>query len=301
MEILPGARADSFDRPAEIYLLSHFHEDHMAGLGKGWSSGPLYASKITCRLLADLSRVDPACLRPLGEWGSVRAGRWTVTALPANHCPGSVMFHVERDGVGSVLYTGDFRLDDGVRRALAGLPPVDTAYVDCTYSDQRYSFPPQEEAVRRVVEIASRADRGREVMLAVYTIGKNRIVEAVSRACESPVYMPERLRRVYELIGMGRFVTGSRESTRLRGYARAYLEERFRMLPASRRRNSLVIVPTGWARDERELEQRRFGATFHYVPYSEHCDAAETVEALSLIRAGRVVRLSGRPAPGRAG
>jgi hypothetical protein len=290
LDVFPHVRADSFEEGAGVYVLSHYHQDHLHGLGKGWSAGPLYASELTCMLLRELSGVSEALLRPVPVGETVEEGDMAITALPANHCPGSVMFHFRKGGE-SVLYTGDFRLDDEVRAALEGLGPVDTLYLDSTYADPRYSFPSKEEATKEVVRIVREAPAGGEVMLAVYTIGKNGIVEAVARATGKPVYLTSRVRRVYELLGLGDSVTGSRDATHLRGYSRGYFDDHFFMLPRERRRKAVVVIPTGWANDEPAGAHRRGGATFYYVPYSEHCDYEELQEALRIVGARRVVEI----------
>ncbi len=118
-----------------------------------------------------------------------------------------------------------------------------------------------------------------------------RVVEAVARATGRPVYLSERARRVYELLGMGEFVTGDKDATNLRAYARGFFDNYFFMLPRKRREGAVVVIPTGWAEDEPPGATERGGATFHYVPYSEHCDCAEHAEALALVRAGRVVAI----------
>jgi hypothetical protein len=130
-------------------------------------------------------------------------------------------------------------------------------------------------------------------MLAVYMLGKNRVVEAVSRAMGERIYMPDRFRRIYELLGMGDVVTGDRSSTRLAAFARAYFDEHFFRSPLHARKDVLVIIPTGWAEDEPARSTWRGGAEFRYVPYSEHCDSAECREALSLIGAREVVMIGG--------
>jgi hypothetical protein len=264
----------------------------MPGLGDGWTGGTIHASALTCRLVEKLKGVPASGLRAVEPGDSFELDGATVTVLPANHCPGSVMFHLrERRRGRTVLYTGDFRLDDEVRAALRGVSPVDAVYFDGTYADGGYSFPSQEEAVAEVVRIVSSARPGRRVMLAVYTLGKNRVVEAVARATGERVYMPDRFRRVYELLGMGDLVTGDRASTRLSGYARAYFDEYFFRSPLKARKDVLVVIPTGWAEDEPARPSWRGGAEFRYVPYSEHCDSAECREALSIIGARDVAMI----------
>lgn len=92
-----------------------------------------------------------------------------VTAIPANHCPGSVMFLFETLVDGSVgyriLYTGDFRFEDvelssirslhqstseAVPRPLA----FDEMYLDTTFCHPKYkSFPKRSEARGKIWEI----------------------------------------------------------------------------------------------------------------------------------------------------
>ena len=66
-----------------------------------------------------------------------------VTAVPANHCPGSVMFLFERlDGLRHstkvarrILYTGDFRFQQSLHLIFLGL----TIYGHKHWMDQRFS------------------------------------------------------------------------------------------------------------------------------------------------------------------
>ncbi len=120
-----------------------------------------------------------------------------VTAIPAQHCPGSVMFLFEKldDGDGGgrevtrrVLYTGDFRLEssatweDWSRELPAlhgGADPlrIDEMYLDTTFcSDEYPTFPSRQEAMARVWAIVQdwvkknglykkQKDKGRHVVL----------------------------------------------------------------------------------------------------------------------------------------
>lgn len=299
MDILPGLRVDRFTRGARAYLLSHYHSDHMKGLSAGWRRGTIHATDVTCRLLEYDLGVSREFLRPVSVWEDFEAGGQLVTAMPANHCPGSAMFFARRKSEKgasasrpqSALYTGDFRLNDEIREGLAGIGPVGTLYVDSTYKEPHYAFPAQGEAIKRAVEIAREAPRDAEIMLGVYTIGKNRVVEAVSRALGEPVYVTDRVRRVYGILGLGEFVTGNRHATRLRAYARGYFDDYFFFLPRARREKAVVIIPTGWALDEPAGPLRRGGAEFHHVPYSEHCDCAERAETIRLVGAEKVVEI----------
>ncbi|XP_023328032.1 protein artemis [Eurytemora carolleeae] len=86
-----------------------------------------------------------------------------ITAIGANHCPGSVMFLFERlDEEGNIikriLYTGDFRFDDSALSQLhslhdrSGQPlPLDEMYLDTTFCSPHYkSFPTRREAESKI-------------------------------------------------------------------------------------------------------------------------------------------------------
>lgn len=280
-----GIRIDDFTVPGALHLLSHFHSDHTRGLGRRPGATPIIASPETATLAARLLRVPRERFRVLAPGESTRLDAplpLRVTALDANHCPGAVMFLVE-SAAGRLLYTGDFRFDDAMREAVRALPPVDLLVVDNTYDHPRYRFPSQGEAIGEVVAIAARHHKEREVAIAVYTIGKTRILEALSERLGLPTYVGEPTARVYRALGLGRLVTRDRDATPLRGYARGYFETYFKMRREYREGRSVAIIPTGWAVDVRRPEWN-----FHYVPYSEHCDYFEREAFVAAVRPGAV-------------
>ena len=100
-----------------------------------------------------------------------------VTAMDANHCPGSVMFLFEKLGADGevvlrILYTGDFRFEDEksfrtcTRSLHSDKKPLvlDEMYLDTTFLSQDYpTFPSRAEATEKVFELCSK------------WIGKNRV------------------------------------------------------------------------------------------------------------------------------
>ena len=107
-----------------VYLLSHMHTDHTAGLFDGdsgkakreWSRRA--GSKIVCsaqtKALLVASGVSACRIEalPLNQpcAVSVEGGRSgpCVTLIDANHCPGSVMFLIQWGNIHN-LHTGDCR------------------------------------------------------------------------------------------------------------------------------------------------------------------------------------------------
>lgn len=280
--------ADHFAAGAELVLVSHYHRDHLRGIERRGSRATTICTPLTARLLAAFEGVDAECLCPLeiGARMDVRVGSRTVaiTALEANHCLGAAMFRIEWDTL-SALYTGDFRLNDTVRAQAAAHAGVDLLYLDTTYDDPRYRFPPVELAVEQVLSLMRKRE-GKEVYLAVYSIGKSRILEAAVSEFGLPFYTTKDKRRIYETVGKGHLVTSDREATPFRAYARGYLEHYFRMTRRFRDGDYLAIIPTGWALDQSGP------SSYHYVPYSEHCDYEELREFVELVHPGRVIAIN---------
>ena len=273
--------ADAF-RSRGPTLLTHYHRDHMQGIERLQPGCTVYCSELSARLLEHLDNVPRELIRPVREGEKFEPQEGVqVTALAANHCLGSLMFLVETGG-GRTLYTGDFRLNDEIRRECERLAGLDLLYVDSTYDAPHYRFPPQHVAIEQILDIIRRK-RSRRVNLAVYTVGKDRILQAVHSEFREPIYMTERKFHACQLMELGHLATRNKDDTRFCAYSRGYLEHYYLMSRASRSPDTLVIVPTGFAVDARPE------SNFHYVAYSEHCDHAELNEFKQLIKARRTV------------
>ena len=276
-----GIRADEFRCAARAYFLSHLHADHTDGLDKGWEKGPLYCSPVTAKLLEGRWGLNGDVVQTMAPGESrrveVAGGAVTVRAIEANHCPGAVMFHFAWDD-GSVLYTGDFRLNDALRAEAKALAGVDVAYIDVTYDDPTYVFPSQAESIERVVQLVAE-HMSKEVFLAIYSVGKTKVLRAVTEEFGLPVYVSEANMKTYRAMGLDHLVTRDRSATNLRGFFRGYYYQYFRYKARRYRKTHAVIIPTGWAAD---------GATcphgYLYVPYSEHCDYRELCEFRELLQ-----------------
>ncbi|KAK2030736.1 DNA repair metallo-beta-lactamase [Colletotrichum zoysiae] len=158
------------------YFLSHFHSDHYIGLTANWTHGPIYCSKVTGDLVKMQLRVAAHWVRPLefDETVDVPGTEGvTVTMIPANHCPGSSLFLFEKTmGKGPsarkqrILHCGDFRacpaqvghplLKPEVQDSISGKvqqQKIDVCYLDTTYLNPRYSFPPQNDVIRACADM----------------------------------------------------------------------------------------------------------------------------------------------------
>ncbi|XP_063710046.1 protein artemis-like [Culicoides brevitarsis] len=153
-------RFDGDHLKSEIFLLSHCHEDHMIGLRNPEFKGPLYLSPVSAvfvrqnfphiRNLQEITNGIPVHIK-------TSEGEVVLTAFPANHCPGSVMFLLENDSK-RVLYTGDFRLN---LKELQKIIPfneyrnsIDEIYLDSTFLRKNYeNFPSQKESCEAIATL----------------------------------------------------------------------------------------------------------------------------------------------------
>ena len=274
-------QADRFTKHAELFILSHFHRDHMDGLSGDWRGGPLLCSPTTAALLTALEGLprDNLIIIEPDETKELRVAGETlhITALEANHCPGALMFVLEHDGR-KIVYSGDFRLNDHLRAKRALLAGAERLYVDATYASPEYAFPTQDESIAMVLD-AVRKNIDKEVLVAIYTIGKTRIVNALYREFGRPIYVSKDKLKAYQAMGYGDHVTKERAKAGFVGYSRIYFDRYFGWRKGRSPANCLVIYPSGMCLN---VEPR---AGFFYVPYSEHCDWAEYCEFVEMVGA----------------
>lgn len=173
-----------------MYFLSHFHSDHYGGISKKWCYERLFEAEddledeskmqklilctpITARLLnlrflidfrfmnileydhrylvKDYASNENVCvLQPDRNIPGLY-----VTAIAANHCPGSAIFLFESSSLDEeyeyVLHCGDFRVSKDMfthpslsKFLSPGGSTLDKVYLDTTYFTPSYNFPKQE-------------------------------------------------------------------------------------------------------------------------------------------------------------
>ncbi|SEI33255.1 YALIA101S03e13960g1_1 [Yarrowia lipolytica] len=155
----------------EVWLLSHVHTDHTAGLEN--VGGLVYCSKVTKNMLVekdprskrhkaynDMAAIPNGTLKSkytpiqdrlrgldLDTPFEINVGAYTVsvTLLDAsNHCPGAVMFLLQGKGK-CVLYTGDIRAEKWWLRSLENHPLLlpyicGVKKLDCIYLDTTFGY-----------------------------------------------------------------------------------------------------------------------------------------------------------------
>ncbi|KAF8090304.1 hypothetical protein N665_0479s0008 [Sinapis alba] len=230
---------DRWKSGSQAYFLTHMHSDHTRGLSAVWSHAPLFCSRTTASLFPsrfpgfDLSLLRVVPLSPSWQSLSLRSPSsgspvlLHFMAIDAHHCPGSVMF-IFRGDFGCFLYTGDFRWecnDDADNEARTTLVaaindfPVDILYLDNTYCNPIYTFPPRHLAANLIADIII-SHPSHDIVIGVDSLGKEELLVHVSRILNIKIWVwPERLRTMH-LLGFQDIFTTDTSLTRVRAVPR---------------------------------------------------------------------------------
>ncbi|KAK9004388.1 hypothetical protein V6N11_002190 [Hibiscus sabdariffa] len=231
----------SVDRWAEgsqAYFLTHLHADHTQGLSSTWAKAPLFCSRITAKLFPfrfpnfNLSLLH---VLHLGSWHSLSlrlpcsGSKVTVQvmAIDAHHCPGAIML-LFRGEFGCMLNTGDFRWEINGERAKLGREMllnalkddvVDVLYLDNTYCNPSYQFPPRDVAAQQIVDIIT-SHPGHDIVIGINTLGKEDLLLHIANALNIKIWVwPERLQTMH-LLGYHDIFTTDTSLTRVRAIPR---------------------------------------------------------------------------------
>jgi len=231
-----------------------------------------------------------------------------VQLVDAHHVPGGAMF-VFSGYFGTVVHTGDFRLDPE-HVHLGALPMLQDGlthvYLDNTYCHPAFSQPPRDQVCHEIVqEVVARWPC--LVFVAVYQIGKERLLALLARALQTAVLVPRVRAATLEAAGVQE------------GFARepcnpeqAPIDQLWRLslkgciwaVSSSKLRPTLWrasshgvaahgIDPTGWCMLNESNEERQDGVLAY--PYSDHSSFLELVQFLSLLPAAPATLLTPLP------
>ena len=268
--------ADNFTKDADFYILSHFHNDHTKGLRKGWNKGKIICSLLTAKLLSyeyGFTRDQLIILKENGTMGK----HMKITTINANHCPGAFMFVINTDKQ-KIVFTGDFRYQEDFNKYKELLSEPDVLYVDSTYYKYGYEFPLLEDSIDSVIDVI-RENPDKKIILAVYTIGKNKLLERIYKTFNKKIYLSPDKINYYRVIGVDHLVTGNKMETNIYAYSRFYLEKHHR-----KSSEEVVIMPTGL------FHLQKYHPEYVFIPYSEHCSASELATFINMLNPKNVVR-----------
>lgn len=289
------------------YFLTHFHSDHYGGLSKHWSHGPIYCTSATARLLALCLSVDTKFIHALEVDSLHVIDGIKVQMLEANHCPGAALIYFELKDGRHVLHTGDFRACEEMQSyPVLRNAHIHTLYLDTTYCDPKYRFPPQKDVINYVVKVTKNAlsrDPKTLVVVGAYSIGKERVFLGIAKALGVQIHADSHRRRILASLQwpeLSERLCSDAGCTMLHVLPMSSLrpEKLKQYLQKFERRYTSVLAfrPTGWTYSNKignvldSLKPvSKNNITIYGVPYSEHSSFSELQEFVQFLRPEKII------------
>lgn len=267
--------------PGKRAFISHAHSDHVA------RHEMTFCSEVTRDLMKTRygyksegeMRVLP--MREAVEWEG-----WELRLLPAGHIIGSAMLHLTRKADGAtLLYTGDYKLRQGLSSERCELLHADTLIMECTFGLPQFTFPPTAQVVEQVLKFVQETleDGGIPVLLG-YSLGKAQEILCALAEAGHPVMVHKSIwdmtRAVAPLLGR---LPEYRlfDAAQAPGHVLLFPPSNGRSIAIKKLKVCRTAMMTGWALQP--------GAKFRYqvdeiFPLSDHADYPELVETVQEVK-----------------
>ena len=277
---------DPYD-PKDFAFVSHAHSDHTA------AHREVVLSKGTAALMR--ARVPGERAEHALEYHDTREFRGgRATLMPAGHIFGSAQLHFET-GAGSLLYTGDFKLRQGLSAEPCEWRNAQTLIMETTFGLPRYRFPPTKQIMAQMVAFCQEALAESHVpVLLGYSLGKSQeILCALLNAGLTPMLHGS----VWSMTEIYRQLKPDFPTGYVR-YAQGQVDGKVLVCPPSAARSTMVrrikqrrlAILTGWALDPGAVYRYQVDAAF---PLSDHADYEDLLRYVDLVKPERVLTLHG--------
>ncbi len=273
--------------PVDRCFVSHAHFDHMA------RHRLVLCSEGTAKLMrARMPGKREEIVLPFGQAHELRDGT-RVTLHAAGHIFGSAQFRAENE-LGSLLYTGDFKLRQGLSAETCETPRAHTLIMETTFGRPRYVFPPAAEIMAAIVRFCRGAiEDGETPVIFGYSLGKSQELLRGLAGAGLPVMLHARiwkLTRVYEAMGM-EFPSYHRFNLEdARGHVVLCPPQTNNSVWLRRIVSRRTAIVTGWAVDPGAVYRYQCDAAF---PLSDHAGYDDLLRFVELTQPERVFTVHG--------
>ncbi|CAH1155960.1 unnamed protein product [Phaedon cochleariae] len=302
----PEISVDRFDKEnvhSTAYFLSHCHTDHMVGLSNFHFQEQmvekfkyLYASQITCVIISKMYPYIKRNLKELSLYSPttihLKKCAFSVTPIPAGHCPGSVMFLFE--GEKCVLYTGDYRINkndipkfkpfyDTFGRKKA----IHKMYLDTTFFSRKYPyFPRRDESLRELCKIIKEwTQSGKQFIIKLNTSAKygyEYLFNEIWKQTNMSIHVSEDVYNFYMLVPeMDKSVTLDGSTTQIHCKCNYPDICDFKLDSFVK---PIKISAFRWTEEQLKEGLSNCETETHYVCYSTHASYEEGVHLIRFIR-----------------
>lgn len=262
-------------------FVSHAHSDHVAR-HKLAISTPLTRELMMHRGSAGkrTTFLTPA------HGQTVEMDGFALTTLPAGHVFGSAMLHVVRllDGA-SLLYTGDFKLRQGITGERAELRKADTLIMETTFGLPRYEFPAPGEiaaAMRQFVD--DTIGSGGTPLLLGYSLGKAQEILGAMREISHPIMLHGTVADTTKLLAahLGNVPAFSPlDVARAAGHVVIAPPNASQIDALRQRAGCRTAMVSGWGLDKAAKYRYRVDEVF---PLSDHADYPELLQTVESVQ-----------------
>lgn len=274
----------------ERAFISHAHADHVA------RHQTTFCSELTLHLMRErYSLKQDGVFHPLPMRQAHEVGGWEMRLLPAGHILGSAMLHLTRKSDGAtLLYTGDYKLRQGLSSERCELLPADTLIMETTFGLPQFHFPPTAEVIAQMLKFVRETleDGGIPVLLG-YSLGKAQEILCALNEAGYPVMLHK---AVWEMTEAVKGILGKVPEYKLfdaahaKGHVLLFPPSNGKSLALKKLKVCRTAMMTGWALQP--------GARYRYqvdeiFPLSDHADYPELLDTVQMVKPKRVYLVHG--------
>ncbi|MEM5882820.1 MAG: MBL fold metallo-hydrolase [Candidatus Aenigmatarchaeota archaeon] len=258
-----------------ISFISHAHVDHSP---REVIRKP-YCTEETYRLIKVRDPYFEANI--VRENKKIEFDGFSVRLISSGHILGSTQILIETDSL-SILYTGDFKLWQGLTHKAIKIQQADVLITEATYGKPFYKFPLVENVRKDLIDwVYEQLKNGFRVNLGGYTLGKSQeIIKLLNKNGIVP-QVSDSIRKYSEIY--------NEFEVNLKFLEKGEESEVFVMpmhtIPYLEKENSKGCVLTGWALT-RNYKVKAF-------PISDHCDFEQLMLFIQEVRPKKVVCVHG--------
>lgn len=266
-------------------FVSHAHSDHVARHDLTICSEITHQLMVVRKTAKKSGAVMSLPMRQAVEWEG-----WELRLLPAGHITGSAMLHLTRlaDGA-TLLYTGDYKLRQGLSAERCELMQADTLIMETTFGLPKYRFPPAEQIIAQMLDfVRETLAAGGVPVLQGYSLGKAQEILCALKDMGLPVMVHPSVAQITSVLAphLGRLpewrLFKADEAT---GHVLVFPPGSKPDLPGVR-----TAMLSGWA--IQSSAKYRYGVDVA-LPLSDHADHPELHETIEIVKPRRIYLVHG--------
>jgi DNA ligase 1 len=269
----------------ERAFVSHAHSDHVARHALTFCTEITHQLMVVRKTVKKSGKVVSLPMREMHEWEG-----WELRLLPAGHITGSAMLHLTRKADGAtLLYTGDYKLRQGLSAERCELMQADTLIMETTFGLPKYRFPPAEDVIAQMLAFVrdTLRDGGTPVLMG-YSLGKAQEILCALGDEGLPVMVHPSVAQITEVLApyLGKLPHWRLfKADEVAGHVLVFPPGSKLDLPKMR-----TAMLSGWA--IQPSAKYRYGVDVA-LPLSDHADHPELHETVEIVKPRRIYLVHG--------